>query len=224
MNSKPDNSTPARPSWSWFSRNLGDEHDCLAAFIALETAEVLSGVKPSTLISIQDRPRACGRNLHSLWLKYGDTVMSGTTMTARQIGSGSGFIQLLFYLPETFAKHLERRDVSALLTKAGYQAPFTVDHTLRQLEAHLKTGSFPHEIGFILGYPVKDVAAFMGWSKLPFACQGPWKMFGNPRDSLRLAETFRSCRDTMARRLASLQESLDNAILSPQAPHPFFYQ
>lgn len=211
-----------RPSLSQIAHRFGPESDCLAAFIALETAEVLAGAKPSALISIPDRPHACGRNLYRLWHEHGPAVLERTCLSAREIGKGPGFVQLFFYIAADFSQFLGRRDVTALLKRAGYQGPFSTDHALTQLEERLKSGAFPHEIGIFLGYPPKDVAAFMGWIKLPFACQGPWKMFGNPRASLGLAETFRACRRSMAKRLASAQSALDCIVPASQAVRPLF--
>jgi hypothetical protein len=69
------------------------------------------------------------------------------------------------------------------------------------------------------GYPAKDVAAFMGLVKLPFACQGPWKIYGDPLQSLGLAEQYRCCRQRMCAVLASgNHKALD--LHNPE--HPFF--
>lgn len=198
-----------RPSWSQFAHRFSSEPDCLAAFIALETAEVLAGAKPSALISIPDRQRYCGLNLYRIWHEHGTGVMERTCLSVREMGKGQGFIQLLFYMAEHFTHFLERRDVKVLLNRAGYRAPYSADHALDQLAERFKSTSFPHEVGIFLGYPSKDVAAFLGWIKLPLACQGPWKMFGNPRSSLGLAEIFSSCRRSMAERLASAQSALE---------------
>ena len=37
----------------------------------------------------------------------------------------------------------------------------------------------------------------MGWAPLPFTCQGPWKIYGDPTVSLGLAEAFRQSRCRM---------------------------
>jgi hypothetical protein len=215
---------PDRPSWSRLAKRFGSESDCLAAFIALETAEVLAGAKPAALVGIPDRPHACGLNLYQLWREHGPGVMERTCLTAREIGKDTGFIQLLFYIADDYSRFLGRRDVTSLLRKAGYRDPFKTDQALNQLEERIQAGSFPHEIGIFLGYPIKDVAAFMGWIKLPFACQGPWKMFGNPRTSLRLAETFRACRRSMAEQLAAAQSALDCIVKTPTSDPPLFLQ
>jgi len=52
-------------------------------------------------------------------------------------------------------------------------------------------------IGLFIGYPAKDVAAFMGMVKLPFTCQCLWKIYGKPEKSLDLAEQFRNTRIRM---------------------------
>jgi hypothetical protein len=94
----------------------------------------------------------------------------------------------------------------------------------RALASRFAGRAFPHEIGVFLGYPLKDVAAFMGWVRIPFACQGPWKIYGDPRESLRLAETFRCCRRSMAQRLTCCASPLDCLGREPEAgPGPQIY-
>jgi hypothetical protein len=68
---------------------------------------------------------------------------------------------------------------------------------------------FPHEVGVFLGYPLKDVAGFMGWVDLPVTCQGPWKIYGNPDRSLALADGFRACRLRMDQRLRCCANASD---------------
>lgn len=199
----PTSITNCRPTWSQIAPRFTNEQDCLAAFIALEAAEVIAGVKPSALISIPNRPLSCGRNLFTLWHKYAVTILGHTDVSAYHLKDQADAILVLFYRTEPFKTYLQRRDISTLLGKAGYSGPFTPDHAISQLAARFTSAEFPHEIGLFLGYPIKDVMAFMGWITLPFACQGPWKMYGNPQQSLSLAERFHECRRHMARLLGS---------------------
>ena len=110
--------------------------------------------------------------------------------------------------------------IRSLLHKAGYEADASCDSLLEELCRRIgKNDSFPHEIGLFIGYPAKDVAAFMGLVKLPFACQGPWKIYGDPVRSLGLAEQYRCSRQRMSAVLASgNHKALD--LHSPG--HPFF--
>jgi hypothetical protein len=59
-----------KPVWTELAAGFPEDRDCLAAFIALEAAEVLDGVKPSNLINVpvklaeayrQCRSRMAGR-------------------------------------------------------------------------------------------------------------------------------------------------------------------
>jgi hypothetical protein len=191
-----------RPLWSRLADRFPNARECLAAYVALETAEILAEAKPASLLSIPNRQRACGKNLYMLWREHGSDLLNDTPLGAWELVDRGGSLMLLFYHKERLELHLSRRDISALLLRAGYCAPFTTGVVLRQLAERSRTGQFPHEIGLLLGYPPKDVAAFMGWIRLPFTCQGPWKIYGNPTDSLRLAERFRHCRSAMAEQLA----------------------
>ena len=74
---------------------------------------------------------------------------------------------------------------------------------LDQLSLRFHGGQVPHEVGVILGYPLKDVAGFMGWVRLPVTGQGPWKIYGDPRSSLAVVDACRRCRVTMASRLCA---------------------
>ena len=192
-----------RPDWQELSRRFPDDRDCLASFLALETAEVLEGAKPGNLINISNRNRSCGRNLYRLWKKYGADLLDESGLEVRELVDRGSSVLLYLYRPDQFKALLARKSVSVILGKAGYREPGDPEKTFLELESRLSRGGFPHEIGIFLGYPLKDVIGFMGWAPLPVACQGPWKIFGDPSESLRLAEAHRECRCRMSQQLTS---------------------
>lgn len=191
-----------RPHWSGLAQRFSNGKECLAAYVALETAEVLAEAKPASLICISNRERACGRNLYDLWKTYGQELLADTSLEACELVDRGSSLMILFHHKTHFRQHLARRDITALLKRTGYDSGITPDEILQNLIDHLQQGRFPHEIGLLLGYPPKDVAAFMGLITIPFTCQGPWKIYGNPAPSLRLAERFRDCRNLMAEQLS----------------------
>lgn len=191
-----------RPVWQDISARFSDPRDCLVSFLALEAAEILAGAKPANLISIANRERSCGRNLYLLWKQWGKSVLHESGLVGCELADRGDSLLLLIYHPAALAELLRRPNVTAVLRRAGYPVPASPETLLQVLAARLTGKSFPHEIGVFLGYPLKDVAAFMGWVRLPMACQGPWKIYGDPRKSICLAETFRNCRRSMVRRLA----------------------
>lgn len=200
-----------RLAWQDVAGRFDDPRECLASFLALETAEVIAGEKPANLLGIANRRRPCGRNLYALWKEWGEEVLAESGLAVRELADRGDSVLLLIYRPEALGELVRRPSATAVLARAGYGDVSNLDSVLGELASRMEGESFPHEIGVFLGYPLKDVAAFMGLVRIPFACQGPWKIFGDPRESLRLAEVFRCCRARMAAHLvgcASAQECL----------------
>ncbi|WP_223908456.1 DUF3793 family protein [Geobacter sp. AOG1] len=189
-------------AWKDIAKRFCDPRDCLASYVALESAEVLAGVKPANLLSISDRTNSCGRNPYRLWKAWGKQVLDATPLQAHELADRGHSVLVLLYQPEALKNLLLSPAIRAILHREGYADDLCLTGVLDKLTESLAAGVFPHEIGMFLGYPLKDVAGFMGLARIPFTCQGPWKMYGDPRNSLRLAETFRSCRARMATDLA----------------------
>lgn len=202
-----DNATGKRPNWYDISGRFPEARHCLASFLALEAAEVLEGVKPANLVNLPNRVRPCGRNLYTLWKGEGRGLLEESGLAARELVDRGDSLLLLLYSPAAIETLLRGPAAGAVLRRTGYDSLPDADATLEQLASRFN-GYFPHEIGVFLGYPLKDVAAFMGWVSLPFACQTLWKVYGDPRLSLALAETYLCSRRQMARRLACCDDPI----------------
>lgn len=193
----------SRASWQDFAGLYPTEEECLASFLALELAEVLQGAKPANLVCLTNKHRSCGRNLYLLWKEHGEALLSESGLKVRALDDRGSSILLLLYSQHALGELLYQKGASIILRKSGYGNPDDLDATLDELEKRVTGEEFPHEIGVFLGYPLKDVIGFMGWAPLAFTCQGPWKIFGNPEQSLRLAECHRECRGRMSEKLAA---------------------
>lgn len=192
-----------KPVWTDIAGRFSDDRDCLAAFLAFETAEVLAGVKPSALINLPDRQRSCGKNFFSIWKEHGQDLIRESALAGTVLVERPDSLLLFLYDRGALRRLLAEKKVVALLRMAGYVGELDLDSLLTELGSRFGSGVVPHEIGIVLGYPLKDVAGFMGISRRQFSCQGPWKIYGNPQESLLLAETHRQCRRRMAGRLLS---------------------
>lgn len=201
-----DRPNHAPPPWHLLASRFPDERACLASFLALEGAEVIEGIKPGNLVNIANRKRSCGRNPYELWHSHREILLAGTELQARVLLDRGSSLLLYLYRADLLREILDRPPVAAILGKCGYEAVDDPAAALTQLQSRVAMGSFPHEIGIFLGYPLKDVLAFMGCINLPYACQGPWKIYGKPEQSLELADRYRQCRCHMASRL---QECVD---------------
>lgn len=144
--------------------------DCLTAYLMLECAEVLAGVKPANLISLVNRNQLCGRNLYQLWQSYHEELAARLPdLTIRVLQTRERALLLLCYNNDQLERHMAHAGIRTLLRKAGYEANSSIEAQLGELSRRIESkGSFPHEIGLFIGYPAKDVAAFMGLIKLPY--------------------------------------------------------
>jgi hypothetical protein len=187
--------------WRTISEKFTDERSCLACFLAYHSAEVLSGVKPGNLVSISNCVHPCGKNLLTLWRRHGDALIADSGLVAKVLAVRRDSHLVYLYCRKSLDSLLAEHRMQNFLKKAGYGELSDSDAALAELERRLRQGGFPHEIGLFLGYPLKDVAGFMGWTKLPVSGQDTWKIYGNPRKSLELAACHRDCRCRMAERL-----------------------
>jgi hypothetical protein len=215
----------ARPGWQELSERFPDDRDCLASYLVLEVAEVLQGAKPANLVAIANKRRPCGRNLYLLWKEHGSALLASSGLQVRELADRGSSLLLLLYRPEALRALLALKSVSVILTKSGYATPGDPEKVLAELEKRVAGEGFPHEIGVFLGYPLKDVVGFMGLARLSFTCQGPWKIFGDPSQSLSLAQRHRECRCRMSQQLASgcnphdcLQGSAPRGFVGTPAP------
>lgn len=201
--------------------NFIDPVDCLTAHLMFECSEVLAGAKPANLISLVNRTRTCGRNIYQLWQQHHvQAIQRLGSIECLPLQIKERSLLLLCFNRKNLEQQLAHAGIRTLLQKAGYHQHATLDALLSALKLRLsEQDGFPHEIGLFIGYPAKDVAAFMGLIKLPFACQGLWKIFGNPDQSLCLAEQYRFCRQRMSAVLAAGNK---RALQLKNPEHPFF--
>lgn len=180
----------SRIPWMSIATDYPDPRECLAAFLVFGSAEVLAGVKPANLVRISNRTFACGRNMYDLWHEYGAELMAQSELEAIALHSTSNSTLLLLFEPALLKRRLNSRSAVTFLRALGYSQNRDFCAVLNQLEARFGGGELPHEIGVFLGYPLKDVAAFMGRKKLPVSSQRLWKIYGRGHRSEALADLY----------------------------------
>ncbi len=192
----------SRTSWLDLTWKFPDERDCLASFLALEAAEVLAGVKPANLVQLRNRRQPCGRNLHQLWRLHSNALLAGSPLKALSLRQKETGDLMLFYTPEILQSYLQQPKTAKFLKQQGYPTPGNLRKTLAELQERFQTETdMPHEIGLFLGYPLKDVAGFMGCSDKPCTGCRQWRIYGDPAQSLALSDRYAACRRGMAHRL-----------------------
>lgn len=182
-----------------------DPLDGLKAHQPLEHTEVLAGTKPASLISLVNRSRSCGRNPYQRCHQPGERVLSRfKALQIMQLYTKGTAVLQLRYNTSSLDRHLNHSGIRTLLQKERYTFKHCTDMLFIERRQQITTrDSFPLEIGLFIGSPAKDVAAFTGVIRLPYTCQGPWKIYDNPSQSLSLADSYRQIRKCMGSKLIS---------------------
>jgi hypothetical protein len=91
--------------------------------------------------------------------------------------------------------------VRDFLSEYGYTDDMTLDEMLNILSGRIGCGSFPHEIGAFLGYPVEDIRGFISNSGKRCLLCGYWKVYTNAEKARQTFQTYDRCRETLFDRL-----------------------
>lgn len=59
--------------------------------------------------------------------------------------------------------------------------------------------TFPHEIGFFLGYPPEDVLGFIAHEGRDYLAVGPWKVYANLTQALATFDRYKRCTEAYSR-------------------------
>lgn len=162
----------------------------LEAIVADGCAPVIMGAKAANLIALDKRS-----------VGFGDAWLSRLRRLFAQRGISSCLLcacpkrcLVLFYHPDMLRRRLDSPDGRALLERFGYRREGLCG-LLAQLGEKIEQGcQFPHEIGLFLGYPPKDVAAFIeNGGKGELYC-GYWKVYLDIDVALRSFELYDRCR------------------------------
>lgn len=106
------------------------------------------------------------------------------------------------YRPNLLKQSINQERVAAYLTQEGYDVSSLSSCITRLYQriggTDLKsqiTGncSFPHEIGFFLGYPYEDVIGFIENRGENFLCSGCWKVYAKERDAQTCFCCYKNC-------------------------------
>lgn len=144
---------------------------------------VYSGIKPAEIISVS------AERLHQC-------IRLRNQVTCIILGKKGDKYKLFVYNPTKLEETLNKKVVLHYLIQCGYSETFNLSDYLNTLVLRLRNSErFPHEIGFFLGYPVKDVLGFMGLVDLPFAKTMGWCMYGNTKTSEQLYYQVKHAKD-----------------------------
>lgn len=124
-------------------------------------------------------------------------AVKGVELTPLSVENGRALIYV--FRRSALERDLEREDVREFLKGYGYDS-FDVDSAVAKLRRRtVLCGSFPHEIGVFLGYPLGDVIGFIESGGKNPKCVGCWKVYCDECAAMKTFERFKKCREIYER-------------------------
>ena len=171
----------------------------LDQLFATHCAPALTGVAPANLISLR---RGEFPQLDAELRKY-QRAFARRGVRFETLCSCPNHELILVYRPELMVQALARAGVEEILAPCGYDETWPVEKMVAHLGRRVReSGSFPHEIGVFLGYPVEDVVGFIKHKGQNFKLCGPWKVYGD-------VEAAKRCFARIQRVSQNIRERID---------------
>ncbi len=171
--------------------------------LLIRTAPVRRKVKPAEMLRIQHRYTVCPAHGAGGFCVYQKEILTVLNLEYRILNRSKTSSLVLFFDRALLEKALAPVNVCRRLAAEGYPADAPLDRLLDRLAARFhETGSVPHEVGFFLGYPFKDVVGFI--NNDPPTASGHWKVFGDPAESFRLMRLHRAAEREAHQRFVDL--------------------
>lgn len=166
--------------------------------LAFHGAPTLLGVKCASLISFDTGEETIAEYLRNIRGK-----LSGSGLCAVQMCKCRKRTLVYIYNRRMLAAWLKMPEVADFLAEYGYSPDMSTETMLWQLAGRISCGSFPHEIGAFLGYPVGDIRGFISNSGRNCLLCGYWKVYGNEEAARRTFAEFDRCRELLSARVNS---------------------
>lgn len=103
------------------------------------------------------------------------------------------------YREKQLQRDLNRPGVAEFLKNYGYESMQVADALTRLKSRICQSEVFPHEIGVFLDYPLADVKGFIINRGQNFKFSGLWKVYGNEKETRKVFEKYKKCRDVYSR-------------------------
>ena len=102
-------------------------------------------------------------------------------------------VLLYIYRPVLLKRDLNEETTKTVLKKMGYACAVPEEDVAKLAKKIRHDETFPHEIGFFLGYPPEDVIGFMEHKNEGVKCVDLWKVYGDEAKARRLFALYRKC-------------------------------
>ncbi|EIW19800.1 MULTISPECIES: DUF3793 family protein [Pelosinus] len=182
--------------WKEFLQVQGSKNDADFFFkwLAVELAPTIYGEKPGTLLNLMDSSKIF---MKTMWLQYGEALLANGNVEWLVLKNEPHSMKILFYRVDLLNSYVNDEENRRFLERFGYHTSMSLEDLLLYFKGRFQS-MCPHEMGILLGIPLKDVMGFMGMGKEGHTCQGMWKVYGDPETSLGIMQRMEEMKSQVA--------------------------
>lgn len=175
--------------------------DFFCKWLAVELAPTIYGEKPATLLNLMNTTKF---PMKTLWFTHGQFLCTSSNVKWLVLKEENDSIKILFYHVELLSESVTDYNNRRFLETFGYHEEMGLQELLAYFKQRFQS-ICPHEMGILLGIPLKDVLGFMGISGECHTCQGMWKIYGDPTSSLCMMRRMEEVKSRVADRMMAGQ-------------------
>jgi hypothetical protein len=160
--------------------------------LALQCAPLLTGIKPSNLLTVK-----CS-SVDDLMELFRDTEITVHTLYRTEYR-----VTFLLFREAELLNCLEQTEVREALAMFGYKTISLIDifeNLCARYQKYMTDHhSFPHELGLLLGYPVCDVLGFIENEGQNYLYSGYWKVYSNVQEAMDIFRRYNEAKEQVIR-------------------------
>lgn len=180
--------------WKKFLQENQNSTDFFCKWLVVELAPTIYGEKPGTLLNLMDSSKTL---MKTMWLQYGQELLTNSNLKWLVLKEEPGSMKILFYRVDLLSSYVNDCENRRFLEGFGYHAEMSLQDLLLYFKERFQY-MCPHEMGILLGIPLKDVMGFMGMGEECHTCQGMWKIYGDPETSLHIMQRMEQIKSQVA--------------------------
>lgn len=171
-----------------------NDADFFFKWLAVELAPTIYGEKPATLLNLMNSSKF---SMKTLWLEYGQELLANSNVEWLVLKQDTESMKILFYRVDLLNAYVNDKNNRRFLEEFGYHSAMNLQDLLLYFKERFQSRC-PHEMGILLGIPLKDVMGFMGIGGECHTCQGMWKVYGDPESSLCIMQRMEAAKSQVA--------------------------
>ncbi len=165
--------------------------------LAFHAAPALLGIKASNMLSLSRSEFDIKENVE----RFNERASARNLKIEILCECGRKAL-LLVYNKKLLEKRLSDEKIRSFMVQYGYSEELTAEECIKRLSERVTDcGSFPHEVGVFLDYPLEDVIGFIENNGANFKFCGCHKVYGDEAKALRTFENYEKCKVFLCNKL-----------------------